>query len=86
MSKKIIVVGSGGVGRTTLAEQVLGHDSIHDVTICETKPKYLKEMEDLQTQLAGAMLSAYAGKWKEKGSNKTPKKKKRKKKGKKTHR
>lgn len=86
MSKKIIVVGSGGTGRTTLSEQVAKHDFIHDVTICETKPKYLRETEDLQTQLAGAMLSTYAGKWKEKGSDKTPKKKKRKKKGKKTHR
>ena len=65
MSKKIIVVGGGGVGRTTLAEQIAKHDFIHDVTICE---------------LAGAMLSTYSGKWKEKGSDKTPKKKKRKKK------
>jgi len=84
MSKKVIVVGDGNTG-TTLAKQIAKHDFIHDVTICETKPKYLKDMEDLQTQLAGAMLSTYAGKWKEKGGNKTPKKKKRKKKGKKTH-
>ena len=85
MSKKVIVVGDGNTG-ITVAEQIAKHDFIHDVTICETKPKYLREMEDLQTELAGAMLSTYAGKWKEKGSDKTPKKKKRKKKGKKTHR
>ena len=76
MSKKIIVVGSSGVGRTTLAEQVAKHDSIHDVTICEDleikrdilEVDYLKDIPSTR------------------GSNKTPKKKKRKKKGKKTHR
>ncbi len=88
MSKKIVVVGAGNTGKT-VAEQMAKHDFIHDVTICDTKPKEIKQMEDLQNELAGAMLASYASKWKDygkpKGGNKQPKKKKRKK-NKKTHR
>lgn len=65
------------------------HAHISNVTICDTEPEEIKRMNDMQNELAAAMLLSATSKvtkyGQPQGDNKKPKKKKRKR-NKKTHR
>lgn len=85
--KKIVIVGSGDTG-DQVAEQIAAHDDLPIVSISDTEPEEIKRMNDMQNELAVAMITSYATKLnygKPRGKKNTSKKKKRGK-GKKTHR